>query len=217
MIETPTKQIIDTDNASVAPDCSDKKQEEYSERQRFWSDKSIQQLSFSNNLLLTIAIAAIGYFFGKREKVYKKLIIDNSLPIDLTTTLFVVGSMFIGLSILGGILLALTRLYGFRLSRHISLTRKRACKAGKLLNDERLRPPPLRTAICDIFYVFFKYENVTIYRQEYRTQYKIITKKFKVLRKLSLSFDKATWFLLNFQFVLFTVGILMYVIVTVIM
>ena len=197
MKETPKTHMYNTNHGSTGPGCPSEKQKEYSDRHRFWSDKSIQQLSFSNNLLLTISIAAFGYFFGKREQIYEELIIDTSLPVDWTATFFVLGSILLWLSILGGTLLTVTRLYDFRLSRHILLTRKRACKAGWPLNDWDCQTPALTTAFCDVFRVFFSYGNLAITRQECRTNDETFSTKFKELRKISLSLGKATWFLFN--------------------
>lgn len=52
------------------------KRQEYQERYRFWTDKRISQLSFHNNLLLTLGIALIGYFWSERSSIYTKLVID---------------------------------------------------------------------------------------------------------------------------------------------
>ena len=98
------------------------------DRYRFWSDKKISQLSFHNNLLLTLGVAAIGYLWKERDSVYKTLIIDFHSSIDWKVFLFFVGIAILFLSLLSGFLLSLSRLYDLRMTANIVLTRRLAEK-----------------------------------------------------------------------------------------
>jgi hypothetical protein len=197
--------------------CPKEKQQEYLERYRFWSNQSIKQLSFSNNLLLTISVAAFGYFFGKREKVYGKLFFDLHASIDWAATLFITGSVLLALSIICGAVLSINRLYDFRLTRHISIIRKRVCKAGSLLKDDKMQTPKVTTAFHDLWLLFWRYETFAISEDECCEINDSLKKKFEDLRKLSKSLGRTTWFLFNSQFVSFVLVIFIYVIVIVIM
>jgi len=216
MINTPS---VTTEHKQLKPNspCQNEKKQEYLERYRFWSAQSIQQLSFSNNLLLTIAVAALGYFFGKREKVYSNLFIDLNESIDLVIFFFILGSFLLALSILCGVVLSISRLYDFRLTRHISLTRKRVCQKGDLLQDEPLNSPSMRSAFHDIWHIFYNFEKFEISQQECREAKETLLHKFRELRKISQSLGRITWVLFNFQSVFFVVGILIYAVVIIIM
>ena len=49
---------------------------EYQERYRFWVDKRISQLSFHNNILLTLGLVVFGYFWSERKTVYTEFVFD---------------------------------------------------------------------------------------------------------------------------------------------
>ena len=216
MIET-SETNCDESQSNSDP-CEAEKQKEYLERYRFWSSNSIQQLSFSNNLLLTISIAAFGYFFGKREKIYTKLFVDINADIDWIVVFFLVGSLLLALSILFGAVLSISRLYDFRLTRHISITRKRVCqKSEKILKDEKLIKPGRITAFKDLFCIFFKFDKYAVSRDECQEVNKTVEDKFKELRKISLSLGRTTWLLFNLQILFFLGGIILYTFVTVFM
>lgn len=115
--------------------CQATKLKEYSERHRFWSDQAVKQTTFSNNVLLTISIAVLGYFFVNRGVVYKVLILDSALPINPPVALFVGGTLLVTISMLFGLLVSFSRLYDFRLTRPILLTRKGAMEDCYILPD----------------------------------------------------------------------------------
>ena len=100
---------------------------DYQRRYQFWSERAVEQFSFSNNLLLTISIATIGYFYKEGKEEFKNLSIwwPYSGSFDLEATLFSIGTIFTGLSVIFGLVVTLARLYDFKLTRHITLIRKR--------------------------------------------------------------------------------------------
>jgi hypothetical protein len=136
--------------------------QEYQERYRFWSDRRISQLSFHNNLLLALGMAAIGYFWKERDSVYKNLIIEFASPIDWKVFLFFVGIAILFLSVLSGFLLSLSRLYDLRLTANIVLTRRRYAEKEMDLKDQ----PPLGTgflsSLNSLWSVFWKYREYEI-------------------------------------------------------
>jgi len=105
-------------------DTKDKLQE-YQERYRFWSDKRISQLSFQNNIFLTIGLAVMGYFWKERNDIYTEIIIDSKLQVDWEIVIFLIGMALLLYSILAGMFLAVSRLYDLRITSNILLTRKR--------------------------------------------------------------------------------------------
>ena len=198
--------------------CKAEKQKEYLERYRFWTSNSIQQLSFTNNLLLVISIAAFGYFFGKRDKIYTNLHFDVSADIDWIIVFFLFGSLLMAFSIFFGACLSISRLYDFRLTRNISITRKRVCQnTGKLLKDEELDKFTIKEGLADLLCIFLKFDKYAVTRNECFIVNETLKNKFKRLRNISLSLGRTTWFLFNLQFLFFLGGIALYAIIIIFM
>lgn len=100
---------------------------EYIERSRFWTDKAINQLGYSINLITTIGIGIFGYLISNSEK----------LKATCGSNLFYYISLFLlFLSITFGTLSIFSRLCDFRISRNLSQTRKKFL--SKLKNEEGL-------------------------------------------------------------------------------
>ena len=99
------------------------KLDEYRERQREWRDISTTQLSNANNILITISAGYLVLIFDKTE--IRKININTSFDFDWPL-IFYCGALCLTLiAIFLGILVLLNRLYDFRISRHIALTRQR--------------------------------------------------------------------------------------------
>jgi len=205
---------------------------EYSERHRFWADLAVKQTTFSNNILLTIAIAVLGYFFVNRGVIYKVLVFDFALPIDWPTVLFVVGTLLILFSILFGLFVSFARLYDFRLTRHILLTRKRAMEECCLLPDDELPEESFCQSFIGFLGIIFKFGKYIINKAEVKIENsgmsdcsvqpfnlhpsKELREKFNYLRSRSDSFGKLTHRLLIWQLLFFAFSLCFYGIVMVI-
>lgn len=207
------------------------KLKEYSERHRFWTDLAVKQTTFSSNILLTISIAVFGYFFVNRGAVYKVLVLDFTLPINWSVSIFIAGTLFIFFSMLFGLSVSFTRLYDFRLTRHILLTRKRAMKEYYRLPDGKLRKENLYHSFIGFLCIVFKFDNYKIKKGEVSVKKtenshnnappfnlhpsKELRKKFNYLRNRSDSFGKLTHRLLSWQLLFFSFGLILYTIVMV--
>jgi hypothetical protein len=210
----------------------EKKLREYSERHRFWADQAVKQTTFSNNILLTIAIAALGYFFVNRGVIYKALVFDFALPIDWPAALFVVGTLFLLFSILFGLSVSFVRLYDFRLTRHILLTRKRAMEEYYLLSDDKLPEESLCQSFIGFWDIISEFDKYIIKKTEVKIENsgmsdcnvspfslhpsKELIEKFNYLRSRSDSFGRLTHRLLIGQLLFFAFGLCFYGIVMVI-
>jgi hypothetical protein len=97
---------------------------EYIERSRFWTEKTINQLGYSINLITFIGIGIFSYLITNSEKFLK-------MPLFLAKEkcwahfFFYISLILTFLSILFGIISILSRLHDFRISRHLSLIRKK--------------------------------------------------------------------------------------------
>lgn len=166
---------------------------EYKEREHFWNDKRISQLSFHNNLLLTVGIALIGYFWKELDSVYKNLFIGCNSSIDWKVILFLVGIGFLSISVFSGFLLSLSRLYDLRLTAHIVYTRRKSAEKDIKLNDQSLSEACLCTSMKSLWSVFWNY------RQYEMGNGPILQEKFTQLRQKSKDLGRCTWALLNLQ------------------
>lgn len=99
------------------------KLDEYKTRQQQWRDISLTQLSNTNNILLTLTAGLLVLILEKTTT--PKIYFNISNPIALKPTLFILTLSLLGISLCYGIGVLFTRLYDFRISRHIALTRQR--------------------------------------------------------------------------------------------
>ncbi len=191
------------------------KKQEYQERYRFWSDKRVAQLSFHNNLLLTIGIAIIGYFWSERSSVYTKLIIDCEAEIDWKIVFFILGLVTTGLSVLAGFVLSLSRLYDLRLTSNIALTRIRALdKAVTIQENEALKSGFLKSILA-LAVVSWNYQKYEIRKTEIGNT-EAFQQKFNELRQKASDLGVSTWGLVKWQtlsmlsaFMLFTLTLIL--------
>jgi len=102
------------------------KLQEYKDRQKEWRDISITQLSTANNILLTLSSGLLVFCIDKKK--VGRIYIDFSLPVNWQLATYWASVFLLGLSILFGIGVLLSRLYDFRISRHLALTRQRFTK-----------------------------------------------------------------------------------------
>ena len=192
----------------------DKKQE-YQERYRFWSDKRVAQLSFQDNLLLTLSLACFAYFWTERNSVYSDLLIDSTASIDWNIVIYFMGMFFIIISLFAGLTLSLTRLYDLRLTSHILLTRKRALKREDKLKDNELKSNGLLTTFKSLVILFFNYQKYEITKNDLKGDYSNLLNKFTKARQFSRDLGTSTWSLLKCQAISFFLSIILFAFVSI--
>lgn len=189
------------------------KKEEYQERYRFWTDKRIAQLSFHNNILLTISFVIIGYFWKERDSVYTDLIIDTSLAIEWKIVFFFAGILFILISIFTGFLLSISRLYDLRITSNILLTRKRALDEKVCIQDEKLSDSKFTKSIKSLLKIFFNYRKYEITYQDIKEETKGLQNKFTIARQISRDLGHSTWELMKSQTISLFLSIMFFTLV----
>ena len=192
----------------------DKKQE-YQERYRFWSDKRVAQLSFQNNLLLTLSLACFAYFWTERNSVYSDLFIDSTASIDWNIVIYFMGMFFIIISLFAGLTLSLTRLYDLRLTSHILLTRKRALKRVDKLKDNELKSNGFLTTFVSLVILFFNYQKYEITKNDLKGDYSNLLNKFTKARQFSRDLGASTWSLLKCQAISFFLSLILFAFVSI--
>jgi hypothetical protein len=167
---------------------SDDKYKEYSERHKEWSNMAVNQLSVTNNLLFTLAS---GFFvFCVEQKKYKNLHFGLS-NFSAEYTFYMLAITCIVISIFCGTIVIFTRLYDFRISRHIALARKRESKENKC------------SSLCNILFgtlIFVKDEEV-------RTEK---VKKLNVLRRLAHILGELSWVWTKLQTMFLLLSVILY-------
>lgn len=192
------------------------KLEEYIHRNNNWTDKTITQLGYSINLFTTIGIAFLGYIITHRDK-FPHLNFSYDAKFSLILTLFLIGTFFTVFSIGFGFASILSRLFDFRITRHLALTRKRFLVKNKkkVINENRVLGL-IDSKIIDIsnersYPIFKKYIlGKTNFISEIDYKEPGLIDKFEKLRKESKILGNLTWKCHRYQIVLFFLGVLAY-------
>ncbi len=185
-------------------DSDRRKKQEYQERYRFWSDKRIAQLSFQNNLLLTLSLACFAYFW----KVHNCN--GSTAHIDCNTVVCFMSMFFTIISLFAGLALSLTRLYDLRLTSHILLTRKRAFESKNKLKDNELSSNGLLTTLKILVILFFNYHKYEITKIDLNSDNSNLLHKFTRTRQFSRDLGASTWSLLKCQVISFFLSIIIF-------
>ena len=97
---------------------------DYKDRARFWTDKSISQLSFSINLTTTVTLAVLGYILNN-HKDYNFCWKLEECGVSTKNICYFLSLVFIIWSVFIGFLSNLSRNQDLRMTRHICETRKK--------------------------------------------------------------------------------------------
>jgi hypothetical protein len=184
-------------------------EKKYRERHNRWRDKTRDQLSFFNNLLLTISIGFLSFVFANEQYSHKLEIcsVNQNLYIIMSVILILI-------SILSGLLVANTRLYDFRITAHIVQIRSWV--------NEKL---PIQThnygnllKFILIFKVIFgkcrkiEYRNCVKLEYMSKTEKRVFLKDFRNLRCDAHNLGGLTWLNLNCQIIFFLLSIICFVV-----
>lgn len=198
------------------------KENNYIERLRHWQDQAINQLSTANNFMLTISIGLLAFCFDKSVFFQMKFCLC-SCEIDWSLTLHFFALLFLTIAIMYGMAGLVTRLYDFRITRNIALTRQRFYTENeKRITDENpkaaLLPAPefsypnFWKRVNAIFKVIFieielltKAESLEVKTNEHTLN------KFNSLREFSFTLGTISWRFPRFQAFFFALATILYV------
>lgn len=184
--------------------------EDYKQRQKDWAERSVTQLSNANNILITISAGLLAFCFEKNT--FRSLYLSLDAKVDWALFFYVLSILLLVISIAYGLSVLLSRLYDFRISRHLALTRQRVFKLHSLsLPADDLGPVIFVDRITIIFQIFFvrlpfitKTELVS-YSQGGQTEI-----NFNSLRKYSNVLGTCSWIWTKFQILCFVLSIIFY-------
>ncbi len=189
-------------------------EKKYHERYVRWQDKTREQFSFFNNLLLTLSVGFIS--FGYDNLMDTKIFFSFCHP-QFDTTIFVLSFISIVLSILVGIFCVFSRLLDFRITTHINQVRYWSIKySNTTLGDSSLKKikdilPSLTSLIFNGFNRIDIDECKSL-KNSNLEEIDAFKANFKILRAISQHLGNGTWIKLKWQIVLFFIGIICFVI-----
>lgn len=186
----------------------------YDERYVRWAATSRNQLSFLNNLLLTLSIVFLTLIF--KDKNYSTYFTLKNPNLDLT--LSVLSLIAVLISIVFGFITALNRLWDFRITSRITLIRKRMNKHS---NTKKLDESSSdKYGFVQLLSMYWKllmeiypdisieqckaFDNISDYKKERSMD------KFKELRTISYNLGLKTWRNLKIQMVTFIISIFLF-------
>jgi hypothetical protein len=185
--------------------------EDYKSRHKEWRDLSVNQLSNVNNAFTSLGIGFLAFIF--KPDLISNLTLSlseaESKPTFLCCSLVLLIS-----SIALGLIVLLTRLYDFRISRHIALTRQRTMEFYKtkkgLLPNSKHEKINIFHRLCAFFkLVFCRIDFVT--RNDIEKKEKSFVKdKFISLQRFADILGSATWKWLKMQILFFLLSIISY-------
>lgn len=189
------------------------KLKEYKERHNRWTETSITQLSIVNNLFITIACGLLAFCFSK--KTFKNIQIDAGSPVDWTKTLYFSSILILALSILFGFAVLLSRLYDFRITRHILWVRikysNNKCDNTTKLPDHKSQDCNMCDRLSTLFKVIFiKIPFINKENIINCTKHLDMKKDFVVLLRMTDVLGNATWRWTKIQILLFCLSVILY-------
>lgn len=178
---------------------------EYHERNIRWTQTALNQLSFFNNLLLTLSVGFLAFCF--KPEFFKNL--KPSLnEIDWSKSFLFASIIFVVLSILIGLITSISRLKDFRITRAINQIRQRTYEHSDKLLDEST--PDKYRRIKRTFILFKKPPEITIEECKKYTAHSDFDSRFRELRNIANNLGINSWNYTNYQAILFGVSIIFY-------
>ena len=98
------------------------KLEDYKARHIRWQNFAITQLGYTNNIIITLSIAFLAYAV---DKTYLSTFSLTKGTFVLKMFVYLWSLSFMLISIAFGVFTSISRLYDFKITRHIALTRQR--------------------------------------------------------------------------------------------
>lgn len=189
------------------------KEQDLRNRYENWTDKSISQLSFFNNLLLAISVGLVTLVFKDMDISGVEFTFHK---INYSITCLRISLVIFTISIFIGLFVALSRLYDFRLTRRICYIKykyfkrtKNELKSTKTRGEYKL----LKRIIMLITLPFTdKRINDADFDDFIISRIDDGFEKFDTLREITYNLGIGTWNMLNWQICTFILGMILFLI-----
>lgn len=169
-----------------------------------WRDIAVTQLSNANNTILGFSTGFIVFCLDKCDTIRFNL--NFSSEFEKSKLFFGFCLLSLLFSIFYGISVLVSRLYDFKITRHVTLTRLRSDKSLEYNEFEKTNMSDRIGALFQVFYKDFKF-----IPKDVAKNLKAKDDKFESLRKLSFVLGEATWVWLKFQVLCFLLGCLFFI------
>ncbi|MEX2478798.1 MAG: hypothetical protein WD357_10195 [Gracilimonas sp.] len=185
----------------------------YKDRVVRWDNRRIDQLSYTNNVILVLSVGFLSFSYDFNSIAAYSI---TFIHVDWLGTFKVLSLLLMILTIFTGLFLSCIRLADFRLSSKITRQRYRAFKyAGELLDTTDSKPDFSQKEKLCIICKAFESETPILAIDEWKTfksknqnEQQKIKSLFKLMRKKSKYIGSLTWFYLKSQIILFFLSIL---------
>lgn len=180
---------------------SQKEENKYIERNRFWTEQALNQFGVATNFFFLISIAFFAFLI---EKDITKTILpfDCNLKFSFSKFFFVIAVIIALLSIILSSLTVLSRLHDLRLTRHVTYVRKKYYKKNNsTLSDDYININKY-TFFKKICYLYNTIKTRTYFlNDDDLGSVKIASKKFEELRLRNLLLARLSWITFNWQII----------------
>ena len=175
------------------------KLKDYKERHIRWQNSTINQFGYTNNIIITIGIAFLAFAFDK--DFLSTFSISKESVFNLKMLIHVIIIICLLISIGCGIMTTLSRLYDFRLTRHIALTRQRFYdKKTDVLPDYSFPKTKCKKLISTSCKIIFG--NIELLTKKQTLQLKEdvdLMNKFNMQRNLANTLGELSWKYMKWQ------------------
>lgn len=178
---------------------------EYHERNIRWTQTTINQLSFYNNLLLSLGVGFLAFSFNAD---FLKNLKFSFNEIDWSISFLVLSLVSIVLSIVIGLITSIARLKNFRITRSINQIRQRTYEHSEKLLDEST--PEEYKRIKRTFIIFKKQPQISIEECKAYNQTVDFDLRFRELRNLAHNLGLNSWNYTKKQTILFGFSVAFY-------
>jgi hypothetical protein len=190
----------------------DDKLKKYEDRAIRWQETALSQMGYTNNIILTLTLAFLAFAFN--DKTIPTISFSNNSASHLKLCFHISSVVFLMLSVLFGVATSLFRLSDFRITRYITLTRKRyyECavkeeKHSKYLSAKSFNHPKFcqqcQTAFRGLFNNLNRIDKI-------EATSNLNKDKFAKLREESHITGIISWHCIRFQFYCLVIGITLY-------
>lgn len=186
---------------------------DYKERHIRWQNFAITQLGYTNNIITTLGIGFLAFAFDK--EFISTFSLSSYSVFSCKMLIYLLTILFILISLGFGILTSISRLYDFKISRHVAITRQRFF--DKCKNEPKPLPESdfpnakckeLTRALCKI--LFRDLEFLT--KEETKELWKesSLMDRFNGLRRLADTLGVLSWCSMKLQFLFLLLSLIGY-------
>ena len=186
----------------------------YEDRAIRWQETALSQMGYTNNIILTLTLAFLAFAFNDNTipstSFTPNTALNNNLCLHFSSVVCLM------LSVLFGVASSLFRLYDFRITRNITLTRKRYYEEtldgetdSKTLPDYSFPYPKCKLQFKTAFHIICRRIKLI---EKNTLKEKNGKKQFNYLRRQSFVLGILSWKCLKLQFILLSVAVITYTI-----